>query len=295
MELIKKCPVCGSEKFDPFISGKDFFLTGESFEIVSCRDCGFRFTNPRPKEEELGKYYESTEYISHSDTRKGLFASVYQVVRRYTIGRKLSMIEKYHGKGKILDIGCATGQFLNHMALHGWEATGIEPDVKTRDRAISEYGLQVFPEDHLNTLNNNSFDVITMWHVLEHVSDLNGRMSQLKNLLKPKGTLIVAVPNSNSYDAKKYNTFWAGYDLPRHLYHFTKPDVKLLAERHGFGIVKILPMKFDAFYVSLLSEKYKSGKMQWLPALWNGFWSNLKSGSKNGHSSLIYVMKIEMD
>jgi 2-polyprenyl-3-methyl-5-hydroxy-6-metoxy-1,4-benzoquinol methylase len=295
MELIEKCPICGSEKFDPFISGKDFFLSGESFEIVRCRSCGFRFTNPRPKAEELGRYYESTEYISHSDTSKGLFASVYQLVRKYTLGRKLTMIEKYQKKGTILDIGCATGQFLNHMVINGWGATGIEPDAKTREHAISKYGLQVFPEEHLNTFKKYSFDVITMWHVLEHVSDLNERIRQLKGLLKPEGTLIIAVPNCNSYDAQIYKVFWAGYDLPRHLYHFSKPDVKLLAEKHGFKIVKILPMKFDAFYVSLLSEKYKSGKMRWLPALWNGFWSNLNSGSEYGHSSLIYVIKNELN
>jgi 2-polyprenyl-3-methyl-5-hydroxy-6-metoxy-1,4-benzoquinol methylase len=293
MELIQECPICGSERFDPFISGKDFFLTGESFEIVNCHRCGFRFTNPRPQAEELGKYYESTEYISHSDSRKGLFASVYQLVRKYTLARKLSLINKYQRKGKVLDIGCATGQFLNYMALHGWEAIGIEPDLKTREHAISKYGLSVFPEEHLNSFEKLSFDVITMWHVLEHVSDLNGRMSQIKSLLKPQSTLIIALPNCNSYDAKKYKGFWAGYDLPRHLYHFSKQDVTLLVEKHGFKVVKILPMKFDAFYVSLLSEKYKSGKMRWLPALWNGFWSNLSSGSGNGHSSLIYVIKNE--
>jgi 2-polyprenyl-3-methyl-5-hydroxy-6-metoxy-1,4-benzoquinol methylase len=293
MELLKNCPVCGSQTFDPFISGKDYFLTSESFEIVTCRECGFRFTNPRPKAEELGKYYESSEYISHSDSRKGLFASVYQMVRKYTLHRKLSMISKFQPKGEILDIGCATGQFLHYMEEHGWKATGIEPDEKTRSRAIAEYGLDVFPEKQLDAFSESSFDVITLWHVLEHVSDLGDRMQQLKNLVKPKGTIIIAVPNCDSYDAKKYGEFWAGYDLPRHLYHFAKSDVKLLLEKHGFTIVNILPMKFDAFYVSLLSEKYKSGKMRWMPALWNGFWSNLKAVQKNGYSSLIYVIKLK--
>ena len=293
MEVLRNCPVCGSEEFDLFISGKDFFLTGESFEIMKCQGCGFRFTNPRPKPDELGRYYESAEYISHSDARKGLIASVYQQVRKYTLNRKLAMISKYHQNGEILDIGCATGQFLHYMEKHGWKTIGVEPDEKTRARAVTEYGLQVFPEEQLNAFNKSSFDVITMWHVLEHVSDLNSRMKQLKNLLKPKGTIFIAVPNCEAYDAKKYGVFWAGYDLPRHLYHFTKPDLKLLTEKHGFTIVNILPMKFDAYYVSLLSEKYKNEKMRWLPAIWNGFWSNLNSGQKNGHSSLIYVIKIK--
>jgi 2-polyprenyl-3-methyl-5-hydroxy-6-metoxy-1,4-benzoquinol methylase len=293
MELLTNCPICGYELFEPFISGKDYFLTGEKFEIDKCKGCGFRFTNPRPKAEALGEYYESVEYISHSDTRKGMFAAVYQQVRKYTLGRKLAMIRKFQPKGEILDIGCATGQFLNFMSKNGWITTGIEPDEKTRERAISEFGLKVFPEAKLNSFSKASFDVITMWHVLEHVSDLKGRMAQLKDLLKPEGTLIIALPNCEAYDAKKYGEFWAGYDLPRHLYHFTKSDVKLLSETYGFTIVNILPMKFDSFYVSLLSEKYKTGKMNWLPALWNGFWSNVKSGQNFGHSSLIYVIKLK--
>ena len=293
MELLRNCPICGSESFDPFISGKDYFLTGEPFEIVKCRNCGFRFTNPRPKATELGKYYESTEYISHSNKQKGLFAAVYQQVRKYTLVRKLSLIKQFQEKGEILDIGCATGQFLHFMGGHGWKTTGIEPDDKTRAKAISEYGLKVFPEEQLNTFQKTSFDVITMWHVLEHVSDLNARMEQLKSLLKPIGTLFIAIPNCEAQDAKFYGKYWAGYDLPRHLYHFTKEDIIRLAENHGFKIVRILPMKFDAFYVSLLSEKYKSGKMRWFPAFWNGLMSNIKSKPQNGHSSLIYVVTIK--
>ncbi len=291
MELLQNCPVCGSGKSEPFISGKDYFLTGETFEIVKCAACGFRFTNPRPLSAELGKYYQSTDYISHSDARKGAFAFIYQQVRKYTLNRKYAMIRSYQPGGKLLDIGCATGQFLNYMSQHGYTTTGIEPDEKTRQKAISDFNLDVFAEAQLNSFDESSFDVITMWHVLEHVSDLSGRMDQLQKLLKPQGVLIIAVPNCDAYDAKKYGKFWAGYDLPRHLYHFTKTDINLLGAKYGFTIVNTLPMKFDAFYVSLLSEKYKHGKMRWLPAVWNGFWSNVKAGQKNGYSSHIYVLK----
>jgi len=212
-------------------------------------------------------------------------------VRKYTLGRKYALISKYHQQGKILDIGCATGQFLHYMGNRGWDVAGIEPDEKTRERAIAEFDLKVFPEEQLNVFEKSSFDVISMWHVLEHVSDLNQRVAQLKQLLKPGGTLVIALPNCNAYDARKYGPFWAGYDVPRHLYHFTQADVDLLFGKYGFKIVRILPMWFDAFYVSLLSEKYKSGKMRWVPALWNGFWSNIKAAQKNGFSSHIYVLK----
>lgn len=220
-----------------------------------------------------------------------MFASIYQQVRKYTLARKYAMISRFQSKGKILDIGCATGQFLHYMAARGWSSTGIEPDDQTRARAIAEYGLQVFPERELNAFTPGSFDVITMWHVLEHVSDLNGRIEQIKKLLKPGGTLIVAVPNCEAHDAVTYGAFWAGYDLPRHLYHFTQTDMKWLMEKSGLQIIEIIPMRFDAFYVSLLSEKYKSGKMRWLPALWNGFWSNVKAGQNNSYSSSIYVIQ----
>jgi len=293
MEILQYCPIYGSDQYDLYISAKDYFLTGESFDIVRCITCGFRFTNPRPVQADLGRYYESPEYISHSDSRKGIFAAVYQQVRKHALRRKYSMISRFQPTGEILDIGCATGQFLNFMAAHGWKTTGIEPDEKTRRYAISEYGLKVLPENKLYTLPKSSFDVITMWHVLEHVSDLKDRMNQLKSLLKPAGTLVIAVPNCESYDAIKYGAFWAGYDLPRHLYHFAKDDMKLLLDSHGFTLVTILPMKFDAFYVSLLSEKYLTGKMRWLPALWNGFWSNRKGSQNGGYSSLIYVIKLK--
>ncbi len=291
MEELKQCPVCGSQKSDPFLSTKDFFLSGEEFVISKCGNCGFRFTNPRPEANELGRYYQSTDYISHSDTRKGLFASVYQLVRKYTLSRKYALISNYHQNGKILDIGCATGQFLHYMESRGWETAGIEPDEKTRNRAITEFTLNVFPEEQLDVFEKSSFDVISMWHVLEHVSALDQRMDQLKRLLKPDGTLVIALPNCNAYDARKYGKFWAGYDVPRHLYHFTRSDVEFLFGKYGFKMIRVLPMRFDAFYVSLLSEKYKTGKMRWLPALWNGFWSNAKAGQKNGFSSHIYLLK----
>lgn len=291
MEVLKHCPICGAQGIGEFLRTKDYFLSGEEFTISQCHACGFRFTNPRPEAHTLGKYYESKAYISHSDTKEGLFSSVYQRVRKYTLGRKFKLVSKYHRSGTILDIGCATGHFLNLMAQQGWRTAGIEPDEKTRDRAISEFGLQVFPEAQLEAFEKASFDVITMWHVLEHVSELNKRVEQIKKILKPGGTLIIALPNCDAYDAKKYGAFWAGYDLPRHLYHFTPTDVSLLFGNFGFGIDKILPMRFDAFYVSLLSEKYKTGKMRWMPAVWNGFWSNAKANQKNGYSSLIYVLK----
>lgn len=291
MELLQNCPICNSTQFNTSISGKDYFLSGETFSIVRCESCGFRFTNPRPDAEELSQYYQSSDYISHSDARKGIFNNIYQWIRKYTLSKKHNLIATHSTKGKLLDIGCATGHFLYLMKKKGWETYGIEPDKKTRDSAIEAYKLNVFTEEELDTFEKEFFDVITMWHVLEHVSQLNKRIAQLKRLLKKDGVIFIAVPNCSSYDAEKYGVFWAGYDLPRHLYHFTAEDMKRVLKNFGLIVEEVMPMKFDSFYVSLLSEKYKTGKMRWIPGMWTGLLSNLKANENNGTSSLIFVVK----
>ncbi len=291
MELLTACPICQHKASKIFLSTKDYFLSNENFEIHSCENCGFRFTNPRPEVQDLGKYYKSKEYISHSNTREGIFSFVYQKVRNYTLVKKQKLVESYNASGTIIDIGCATGHFLNQMKKAGWNTLGIEPDSDTRKQAFENFNLQVFDEPHLDSIAENSMDVITMWHVLEHVADLNGRMMQLKKILAPNGVVFIAVPNSNSYDAEHYGKYWAAYDVPRHLYHFTQNDISLLFEKFGFRLEKVLPMKFDSFYVSLLSEKYKRGKMQILSAFWIALLSNVKFGKKKGFSSMIFVFK----
>jgi 2-polyprenyl-3-methyl-5-hydroxy-6-metoxy-1,4-benzoquinol methylase len=291
MELLTNCPVCSKTSFNSWLESEDYFLTGEKFTIVQCSSCGFRFTNPRPSTENLGSYYQSTDYISHTDQKKGLFAAIYQNVRKYTLFSKYKLISRYKKSGQILDIGCATGQFLKYMQNKNWSVTGIEPDERTREYARKTQKIEAFPEEKLNELPTSSFDVITLWHVLEHVSDLNTRMNQIKQLLKTDGVLVLALPNCDAFDAGFYGKYWAGYDLPRHLYHFTLSDVNKLAAAHGFRIDAVKPMKFDSFYVSLLSEKYKNEKMSWAKAIRTGWVSNMKASRSNNYSSLIYILR----
>jgi 2-polyprenyl-3-methyl-5-hydroxy-6-metoxy-1,4-benzoquinol methylase len=192
-----------------------------------------------------------------------------------------------------MDIGCGTGEFLNSCQKNNYQTTGIEPNEKARKFAIEKFGLTVFDESKLNIFSPSTFDVVTMWHVLEHVHKLKERMEQINRLLKPDGTLIIAVPNSDSFDAGKYYDFWAAYDLPRHLYHFTQESIKKLAKRNNFSVKTIIPLKFDAFYISLLSEKYFTGKQNYIRSFINGIRSN-NYGRKNedNYSSLIYICKI---
>jgi SAM-dependent methyltransferase len=292
MEILSNCPVCDSSSSELFLTCKDHTVSRETFDIVKCIDCGFKYTNPRPEINVLGNYYKSEEYVSHSNAKKGFINSTYQTVRKYTLIKKLQLISRYYKTGKMLDIGSGTGEFLKICNNAKWETIGIEPSDDARQMSIKNYNLDVRKEEEMANLEEGSFDVITMWHVLEHVRDLNTRIEDLKRLIKPNGIIIIAVPNCNSPDAKIYKENWAAYDVPRHLYHFTPTDIETVFKKHGLKLFKTLPMVFDAYYVSMLSEKIITGKPNVIKALWNGFRSNMaamKTG--NAYSSQIYLLR----
>jgi 2-polyprenyl-3-methyl-5-hydroxy-6-metoxy-1,4-benzoquinol methylase len=263
------------------------------FNIDQCGECGFRFTNPIPSENEIGKYYESDEYISHSDTKKGITNQLYHLVRNYTLKTKLQLVKKHCNPKTLLDYGCGTGFFLNYCKTQGVNVKGVEPSPHAQKYCKDNFGIEtVSPENFLQ--ENSTFDAITMWHVLEHVHRLNELVVHLSNSLSKNGVLLIAVPNPESLDAKIYKENWAAYDVPRHLYHFSKNNVIQLLQKHNFEFKGIYPMHFDSFYVSLLSEKYKTGQQRLLPAFFNGMRSNLSAiFSKNGFSSQIYAFKLK--
>lgn len=292
MKKMESCIICGEDQFVHYLDCKDHFLSKQTFSIVECVRCGFRFINPRPLTGELGKYYKSENYISHSGTRKGFINKIYLLARKFTLKRKYNIVQAFKSSGSMLDIGCGSGELLNLFQEKGWKIVGVEPDELVRNAAISRYSLDIREEASLKKITDGSFDVVTMWHVLEHVPGLVDRVKEVKRLLKNDGILVVAVPNSNSMDAKIYGEHWAAYDVPRHLWHFTKDSIAMLFRNHGMVIAKILPMKLDAFYVSMLSEKYKEGKINYLRAAKNGLLSNKGAKkNKNEYSSLIFIIK----
>lgn len=293
MEIITSCPVCNSESLEKIMSLHDYFLTGELFQITGCQECNLRFTNPKPSEGELPKYYDSPDYISHSSSTSGLMNYMYKLVREYTLYGKSKKIRHWIKYGSLLDIGCGTGEFLHRMRKNHFMVTGIEPNMNARNAAINNLNLDVWDEDQINLFDNESFDVITLWHVLEHVFNLNDRIAQIKRLLKPGGYLFIAVPNWEAWDAVHYGKYWAAFDVPRHLYHFNRTTLPGTLERFGFRLLKISPMKFDAFYISILSEKNKQGKINYLKGLINGMRSNLNALSKGNYSSNLFVFKKE--
>jgi 2-polyprenyl-3-methyl-5-hydroxy-6-metoxy-1,4-benzoquinol methylase len=290
MEVIKNCPLCGKEHFTTLFECIDYTVSKEIFPVVKCNGCEFVFTNPRPKASDLGRYYKSDTYISHSDTSEGLVNKLYKIVRKRTLQQKLNLISPFLNRGKLLDIGCGTGAFLNYCKLSGVDVTGIEPDDDARNYGIKTYSIPVLPEDAIKALESNSYSVITMWHVLEHVVDLHDRVSELNRLLTENGRIYIAVPNHLSHDAVHYGKDWAAYDVPRHLHHFDIQSISNLFNQHGFDVEDVLPMKFDSFYVSMLSEEIKTGSRNFIKGMMRGFISNLKA-SKTTWSSQIYVIK----
>jgi 2-polyprenyl-3-methyl-5-hydroxy-6-metoxy-1,4-benzoquinol methylase len=271
----------------PYINCIDYTVSKESYEVLLNPDYDMMVTLPVPLD--LENYYKSEDYISHTNSTKTFTDKIYQRVRKFTLQKKLNLVNSFqYSEKKILDVGSGTGDFLNTCNNAGWNVFGIEPSSEAR-KIASEKGIEVL--DEIKNLKEKNFDVITLWHVLEHVENLFEYISLLKEKLKPNGTLIIAVPNYKSFDASYYKEFWAAYDVPRHLWHFSQQSIKKLFSDISMEVEKTIPMKFDSYYVSLLSEKYKSGKNKFLKAFYVGFLSNLKARSSSEYSSLIYVIK----
>ena len=289
------CPVCDASNATILMSVTDFSLTGDLFEIVHCEKCSLNFTDPIPDKDAIVPYYNFPEYISHTDIKKGWMNTLYHKVRQRTLKQKTDWVQSlFTGyKGALLEVGAGTGAFADAMAKKGWKVTALEPDESSRAIALKNYGINLMPSSALENLSPNSFDVITLWHVLEHVHDLKIYIHTFSKLLKHNGRLIIAVPNHTSYDAQFYKNYWAAYDVPRHLYHFSPSSMKFLMKSNGFELVNLKPMWFDSFYVSLLSEKYqKSGLLGIARAFLIGCISNLLALNSNAKaSSIIYEIK----
>ena len=293
-ERLTKCPLCKSGHFLNHIELTDFAVSRDTFLLSKCTNCHLLFTNPRPTAEDIGPYYDFPEYYSHQDKSKNLTQWIYQKVRDYSISKKVKLIEELEETGKLLDYGCGTGEFLNEARINLWKVYGVEPNEKARAQANKKLGGKV--SESIEELKKDTvFDVITLFHVLEHIHDLRKTVKKLVNHLKPKGYLIIAVPNHESWDAKTYSNYWAGWDVPRHLYHFNSKSMEQFKNEFDLELTDIKPMIFDSFYVSLLSEKYKnpnSGLLStYFQALKNGFQSNQEAEAPGNYSSNIFIFQ----
>jgi predicted SAM-dependent methyltransferase len=275
-----------------YLKVKDHSVSGEEFQLIENENYGFLETIPQPNQEQLPEYYKTEDYISHTDSKRNLFEKVYHLVRDISLKRKLRLINSFSSNEKqLLDIGCGTGDFLQISQKNNWIVSGIEPNEQAREIANSKTDQSVFNTEQLSKFEPYSFDVITLWHVLEHLPNLENQIAVLKKLLKANGTLIIAVPNYKSFDATYYKNFWAAFDVPRHLWHFSQPSIFNLFLKQHMEVVKTLPMTFDSYYVSMLSEKYKKGSLNVFNAFRIGWLSNVKAKRSGEYSSLIYIIK----
>ncbi len=290
LEKVEACPVCKQKLFKSFLTCKDYTASGESFHVEQCVNCGFTITNPRPPEAQAGKYYQSDSYISHTSAAAGIMDYIYLIMRKFTLIWKYNLIKHQLSTKTLLDMGCGTGNFLNYCVKSGVDAYGVEPSLDAQAIARNKHIVQ-----SLDDLPDSKFNVITLWHVLEHIYNLEGILSQLKTRLAENGTIFIAVPNRESFDADHYKELWAGYDVPRHVWHFSKKDMIALMEKEGLKVKEIIPMKLDAFYVSMLSEKNSNnGKLpltSTIRAILNALKSNRKAKTEMNYSSLIYLIQ----
>lgn len=289
--FIEACPLCGSNDFSHYLTTADYFLTKEVFDIEKCPQCGLLFTNPIPGPKEIGTYYASDNYYSHPQKKFSPIGSIYNVVKAINLRSKYNILAQLHPFGTLLDIGCGSGDFLKIAKNNGWRVWGIEPNSKARSFASQQTGENILQPEQTALLSESSFDAITMWHVLEHVLDLNQQLKTIKKLAKPDASILIALPNYFALDAKKYKQHWAGWDVPRHLYHFDKNSIQQLFLKYGYKLHSTYPMKWDAFYVSMLSEKYMGNKLSFVRALFSGLASNWKAKKTMHYSSLIYHFK----
>jgi SAM-dependent methyltransferase len=287
------CPLCNSKIIAPVLKARDHTVSGQYFEIWECGECSLRFTQDYPTPDTLPGFYESEKYISHSETNKGWVNQLYHLVRSRTLQSKRHLVTASTGKkqGRLLDVGAGTGAFTSFMQGHGWQASGLEPDQTARKNARDNYKIELAPIESLFDPSMQDFNAVTLWHVLEHVQDMHAYMKRLKEIISPEGRLLVAVPNYTSLDADVYEGFWAAYDVPRHLYHFSPAAMERLLRIHGLILHEKKPMWYDSFYISLLSEKYKTGKTRMIPGFWTGLRSNWKAMRRIDRcSSLVYII-----
>jgi len=293
MFTLRNCPVCNEERFVKLFECTDHTHSGHAFTLEQCSQCKLIVTNPRPENNALSAYYASEQYISHSNTSKGIINKLYKLVRTFTLRSKIRLLKKHKRTGCLLDIGCGAGYFLGACQQYGFVVKGVEPDSRTREASMVQFGIDVTGEESLETFDPKSFDIISMWHVLEHVTEPRKRMDQVHQLLKDDGIAIVALPNPASHDATYYGRDWAGYDVPRHLFHFT-PEVfeKLMKETH-FELFQTLPMHFDSFYVSMLSERNRKRSFPVLRGFLRGLISNIMASFNPTpkYSSQIYLLR----
>ncbi len=286
-----KCPWCGSDKAQINLWLKDEFLSKEDFHICECLNCGLLYTMPRPSKDKIGNYYKSEEYYSHQENKKGFIPKIYECVKKVNLRHKYKLSTEGLETGNMMDIGCGVGDFIHTAEVKGWQCVGVEPSDDAKAIAKKRVKANIIRSEELEKLTDGTFDLITMWHVLEHVDELKWQVSQLQRLVKPNGRIVIAVPNYKSYDGQYYKEHWAAYDVPRHLNHFNKQTITKIFKYNGLELKKTDKLIWDAYYISYMSEQYKHHKFPLIKGAYRGLVSNCKARRSGEWSSMVYIFE----
>lgn len=272
---------------------RDHGISQEDFRIVECSDCKFRFTQNPPDESVIGPYYETSKYISHSADSTTLINRVYYAVRDNMLAQKYKLIRQYTDGKNFIDIGCGLGYFLNYIKQKNNTVFGIEKSESTAAIVRDKFNITVeSPEFFLENKIEKKYDVVSMWHVLEHLYNPKNYISSIQKIIHDQSIIIIALPNHQSWDGRHYKEYWAGYDVPRHLWHFDASSINTLMSDLGFRCINMHRLPYDAFYVSLLSERYRGNFLSTIRAMFAGVISSIKSWMDvKQTSSIIYIYK----
>lgn len=266
---------------------KDHFLSNEVFEIKETEYNNVLKTINIP--DNISKYYDSEKYLSHIKD-ESLKAKLYLLIQKLNEKYKLKIITKYKTSGKLLDYGCGDGTFLKFIQNRNFSVLGYEPNKKAAISAINKIGQNNIINS-IDYIENNSIDIITLWHVMEHIPNPEEILSKLKLKLKSNGYILIAVPNYKSFDAKFYKEYWAAWDVPRHIYHYSRQGAINFFNKNKFNVIHTYPLPFDSFYISLLSENYIKNPLGIYRFPLIAILSNLKGIKDGNYSSVIYIIK----
>lgn len=248
--MFSSCFFCGSHDIGSSIASVERLSKKETFHIATCGACGMKRTIDAPALKDIGTYYAHESYVSHTGVRVWPL----RVLRTLRLWLRAHMISSFfQRKGSLLDIGCGVGDFAALIQKQGWNVLCIEPDESTRQKAQKQYKLDVRDVSALAHLPEATFDVITLWHVLEHMYDPLQTGATVKRLLNSEGVCIVAVPNAEAYSAEHYGCNWVAYDVPRHVSHFRSRDIHTWAERSGLEVIRQSSVPLDEFFCCLKS------------------------------------------
>lgn len=275
-------------KKNRILRATDYLVSGESFDIYWDSKKKRAWTDVEYLNS-LDTYYKSADYISHHSRPHSFTQRLYVWARTLMLNYKYLILKNnINFKSSLLDIGCGTGSFLTFMKKKGFKVYGVENNSKARSFCL-ENNLETLATEA--SLPNDNFDLVTLWHVLEHLPNSEKSIATYRELLKKDGLLLIAVPNFQSHDRIHYQKDWAALDVPRHLWHFTPKGLTTMVEEIGFDLIQKKALGLDVFYICYLSEKHKDKSLPLLRGIFKGSFFLVKALFTKKHSSLVFVFK----